>query len=95
MGSADRINRGAGWCQVAQFYGARRVATELERRLGRPVNRKRMGRVYRWAGWSRSAPFRADTKACWKPIKAAKPNQVCQTDGWRYCFNISDIFTRW
>ena len=58
------------------FYGARRVAAELARRLGRPVNRKRMGRAYRLAGWSRPAPFRADAKARWKQIKATRPNQV-------------------
>ena len=56
------------------FYGTRRVAAELARRLGRPVNRKRAGRAHRLAGWSRPAPSRADAKARWKPIKAARPN---------------------
>ncbi len=86
------------------FYGTRRVAAELARRLGRPVNRKSVRRAYRLAGWSKPAPSRADAKARWKPIKAARPNQVWQTDityvwcgqadGWCYCFNILDIFTR-
>ena len=53
---------------------------EPARRLGRPVNRKRVGRAYRLAGWSRPVPSKADTKARWKPIKAARPNQVWQTD---------------
>ena len=86
------------------FYGTRRVAAELARSLGRPVNRKRVRRAYRLAGWSRPAPSKADAKARWKPIKAARPNQVWQTDityvwcgqadGWCYCFNILDIFIR-
>ena len=77
---------------------------DLARRPERPVNRKRVGRAYRLAGWSRPAPSKADAKARWKPIKAARPNQVWQTDitcvwcgqadGWCYCFNILDIFTR-
>ena len=85
------------------FYGTRRVAAELARRLGRSVNRHRVGRAYRLAGWSKPAPFRVDAKARWKPIKATRANRVWQTDitcvwcgqadGWCYCFNIRDIFT--
>ena len=62
------------------FYGTRRVAAELARRLGRPVNRKRVRRAYRPAGWSKPAPSKADARARWKPIKAARPNQVWQTN---------------
>ena len=86
------------------FYGTRRVAAELARSLGRPVNRKRVGRAHHLTGWSRPAPSKADAKAHWKPIKAARPNQVWQidttcvwcgqADGWCYCFNILDVFTR-
>ena len=75
----------------------------MARRLGRPVNRKRVGRAYRLVGWSRPAPSKADAKVRWKPIKAARPNQVWQTDiiyvwcgqadGWCYYF-ILDVFTR-
>ena len=80
------------------------MAAETARRPGRPVNRKGAGRAYRPAGWSRPVPSRADARARWKPIKAARPNQVWQTDimyvwcgqadGWCYCFNILDVFTR-
>ena len=45
------------------FYGTRRVAAELARRLGRPVNRKRIRRACCLAGWSKQAPFKADAKA--------------------------------
>ena len=86
------------------FYGTRRVAAELSRQLGKPVNRKAIRRLYRLAGWNKPAPPKVDAKARWKPIKAVRPNQLWQTDityvwcgqvdGWCYCFNIPDVFTR-
>ena len=86
------------------FYGTRGVAAELSRQLGRPVNRKAVRCLYRLAGWSRPAPPKADAKARWKRIRAVRPNQLWQTDityvwcgqvdGWRYRFNIPDVFTR-
>ena len=86
------------------FYGTRRVAAELSRQLGRPVNRKAIRRLYRLAGWNRPAPPKADARARWKPVKAVRPNQLWQTDityvwcgqvdGWCYCFNVLDVFTR-
>lgn len=86
------------------FYGTRRVATELSRQLGRPINRKAIRRLYRLTGWSKPVPPKADAKARWKPIEAVRPNRIWQTDityvwcgqadGWCYCFNILDVFTR-
>ena len=80
------------------FYGTRRVAAELSRLLGRPVNRKAIRRVYRLMGWNKPTPPKVNTKTRWKPIKAVRPNQLWQTDityvwcgqvdGWCYCFNI-------
>ena len=61
-------------CKRRPFYGTRRVAAELAHRLGKPVNRKRVRRVYRLAGWSKLAAFRADAKARREPIKAVGPN---------------------
>ena len=85
------------------FYGTRRVAAELSRQLGRPINRKTIRRLYSLVGWSKSVPPKADAKARWKPIEAVRPNQIWQTyityvwcgqaDGWCYCFNILDVFT--
>ena len=49
------------------FYGTRRVAAELARRLGRPVNRKRIRRAYRLAGWSKPAPSQG---RCQGPLEA-------------------------
>ena len=84
------------------FYGTRRVAAEMSRRLGRVVNRKTVRRIYKKMGWNK--PRRIQTaKTRWTPIRADRPNDVWETDityawcgpvdGWCYCFNILDIFT--
>ena len=86
-----------------QFYGARRIAAEASKRLGMPVNRKLVQRVYKRLGWGTPAEPK-EPKLRWKPIIAVRPNQVWETDityvwcgavdGWCYCFNVLDIFTR-
>ena len=85
------------------FYGTRRVAAELSRRMGRVVNRKAVRRIYKKMGWNEPKGIQS-TKTRWTPIKADRPNEVWETDityvwcgpvdGWCYCFNILDIFTR-
>ena len=85
------------------FYGTRRMAAELSRRLGRTVNRKLVRRIYKRMGWNQPQETQ-NTKTRWKPIKASRPNQIWETDityvwcgqvdGWCYCFNVLDIFTR-
>ena len=62
------------------FYGTRRMAAELSRMLDRPVNRKLVRRVYRRMGWSLPVQDLQCAKARWTPIKAARPNQVWETD---------------
>ena len=86
------------------FYGTRRMAAEMSRRLGRPVNRKLVRRIYKRMGWNQSKGASQGTKTRWKPVKASRPNQIWETDityvwcgpvdGWCYCFNVLDIFTR-
>lgn len=88
--------------QERQFYGTRRMAAELSRRLGKRVNRKQVRHIYRENGWNQ--PKRTKNRARWTPIRATRPNEVWETDityiwcgsadGWCYCFNILDIFTR-
>ena len=85
------------------FYGTRRIAAEMSRRTGRPVNRKLISRIYKKMGWSRPARPKVP-KARWKPVRANHPNHIWETDityvwcgqvdGWCYCFNVLDIFTR-
>ena len=62
------------------FYGTRRMAAELSRMLDRPVNRKMVRRVYRRMGRGLPAQDLRCAKARWTPIKAARPNQVWETD---------------
>ena len=86
------------------FYGTRRIAAELSRRLDRAVNRKLVQCAYKKMGWSQSKLSTKDPKTRWKPIQATRPNQFWETDityiwcgqvdGWCYCFNVVDIFTR-
>ena len=85
-------------------YGTRRMAAMLTRILGRPVNRKRVQRIFRKMGYitpSRSKKEIIHSKV--STIKADRPNQVweadltyvhCGIDGWSYLFNVFDIFTR-
>ena len=85
------------------FYGTRRVAAEASRRLGRAVNRKTVRRIYQKIGWDEPQRMRT-AKTRWTPIKADRPNEVWETDityvwcgpvdGWCFCFNVLDIFTR-
>lgn len=83
------------------FYGTRRVAVEMSRRLGRVVNRMTIRRIYKRMGWDEPRRMRA-AKVRWTPIKADSPNEVWETDttyvwcgqvaGWCFCLNILDIF---
>jgi transposase InsO family protein len=85
-------------------YGTRRMAAMLTRILGRPVNRKRVQRIFRKMGYitpSRSKKEIIRSKV--STIKADRPNQVweadltyvhCGIDGWGYLFNVFDVFTR-
>jgi putative transposase len=85
-------------------YGTRRMAAMLTRILGRPVNRKRVQRIFRKMGYI--TPSRSKKKIIRSKvptIKADRPNQVweadltyihCGIDGWGYLFNVFDVFTR-
>jgi putative transposase len=87
------------------LYGTRRMAAMLSRQLGRPVNRKRVQRIYRQLGWTqpsmRKKQLLRDTYA--KRPKPTKPNELweadltyihCGVDGWAYLFNVEDVVSR-
>ena len=57
------------------FYGTRRVAAEMSRRLGRVVNRKTVRRIYGRMGWDGPQRMRAP-RVRWTPIRADRPNEV-------------------
>jgi putative transposase len=85
-------------------YGTRRMAAMLTRILGRPVNRKRVQRIFRKMGYiTPSRKKREIMRSKLLNVKADRPNQVweadltyihCGIDGWGYLFNVFDVFTR-
>ena len=84
--------------------GTRRIAAQLARQLGAPVNRKRVFRIYRKLGWTASRMRKSKIIRPGRRLpKPVEPNQFweadmsyiwCGRDGWRYAFNVLDVFTR-
>ena len=86
-------------------YGTRRMAAQVARETGVPTNRKKIQRIYKKIGWNEPRKgkkdiIRASRRGRFKP---AAPNQLwetdityihCGVDGWCYCFNVLDVFTR-
>ncbi len=87
-------------------YGTRRMAAQISRRTGVPTNRKKIQQIYRNIGWiappkrAKNDVIRAGKRDRFKPTG---PNRLwetdityvwCGVDGWCYCFNVIDTFTR-
>ena len=62
------------------FYDTKRMAAYLSRRLGRPVNRKLLRRIYKRMGWNQSRGASQGTRTRRKPAKASRPNQTWGAD---------------
>lgn len=85
-------------------YGTRRMAAQISRELNRPVNRKAIRRIFKRLGWSKpSSTKREIIRANKQSPRPKAPNQFwesdmsyiwCGIDGWGYCFNVIDVFTR-
>lgn len=85
-------------------YGTRRVAAQLSRELGVPVNRKRIQKIFRALGYTEPAKTKNEIiRARDKAPKASRPCELWQTDltyipcgvdGWCYLFNVLDVFSR-
>lgn len=85
-------------------YGTRRMAAQASRELNRPVNRKAVRRVFKRLGWSEPARTKKEIiRSNRKVPEPDGPNQFwesdmsyiwCGTDGWCYCFNVVDVFSR-
>jgi transposase InsO family protein len=85
-------------------YGTRRVAAQLSRELGVPINRKRVQRIFRALGYTEPAKTKNEIiRATDKAPKASRPCELWQTDltyipcgvdGWCYLFNVLDVFSR-
>jgi transposase InsO family protein len=87
------------------LYGTRRMAVTLARRLGRPINRKRIQRIYRILGWIEPQKTKKQLlRATYdKRPKPTRPNELwasdltyihCGIDGWAYLFNVEDVVSR-
>lgn len=85
-------------------YGTRRMAAMLTRILGRPINRKKVQRIFRKMGYITPSRSKKEIMRSKVPnVKADRPNQIweadltyvhCGIDGWGYLFNMFDVFTR-
>ena len=87
------------------LYGTRRMAVTLARELGRPINRKRIQRIYRILGWIQPQKTKKQLlRAAYdKRPKPTRPNELwasdltyihCGIDGWAYLFNVEDVVSR-
>jgi len=87
------------------LYGTRRMAAQLTRELGVPVNRKRVQRIYRQLGWTQPQRRKNDLlrNVVSSRPKPTRPNELweadltyihCGVDGWAYLFNVEDVFGR-
>lgn len=85
-------------------YGTRRIAAQLSRELGAPINRKRIQRIFRILGYTEPSKTKSEiVRARDRAPKASRPYELWQTDltyvpcgidGWGYLFNVFDVFSR-
>ena len=64
------------------LYGTRRMAATLTRQLGRPINRKRIQRIYRYRGWIQPQKTKKQLlRAAYdRRPKPTRPNELWETD---------------
>ena len=86
-------------------YGTGRMAAQISRETGVSTNRKKIQRIYRKIGWNEPQKMKNDIirTSKRKRFKPTGSNQLwetdityihCGRDGWCYCFNVLDVFTR-
>ena len=85
-------------------YGTRRMAAQVCRETHTATNRKKIQRIFRKLGWIEPQKTKNDIiRTNRKLFKPDAPNQLwetdmtyvrCGMDGWCYCFNVADCFTR-
>lgn len=90
--------------QQRPTYGTRRMAAQASRELNRPVNRKAVRRIFGRLGWSKPSRTKKEIIRLNKKVPEPEgPNEFwesdmsyiwCGADGWCYCFNVIDVFTR-
>ncbi len=84
-------------------YGTRRMAVTQSRITTKPVNRKKMQKIYRFIGWIIPTKSKKEIVRSRKRPTPTRPNQLwqadmtyiwCDQDRWCYLFNVLDAFTR-
>ncbi len=85
-------------------FGTRRMAAMLSRYLGRPVNRKRVQRMFRILGWIEPSMKKNEIiRALANPVLPTRPCELWEgdmtyiwsgVDQWCYLFNVLDVFDR-
>ncbi len=85
-------------------YGTRRMAAAVSRELKTAVNRKQVRRIFHRLAWIEPSKSKKQIiKVSRKLFHPTAPNQLweadmsyvdCGADGWCYCFNVIDAFTR-
>jgi len=85
-------------------YGTRRMAAAVSRELKTAVNRKQIRRIFHRLAWIEPSKSKKQIiKVSRKLFHPTAPNQLweadmsyvdCGADGWCYCFNVIDAFTR-
>jgi putative transposase len=87
-------------------YGTRRMAAMLTRIMGKPINRKRVQRLYRKLNLAMSSrkkreiiqsKYKNNIKMVDRPSELWEADLTyihCGIDGWGYLFNVFDVFTR-
>lgn len=85
-------------------YGTRRMAAQVRRETGTATNRKKIQRIFRRLGWIEPQKAKNEIiSAGRRTYRPEAPNRLwetdityvwCGRDGWCYCFNVIDCFTR-
>ena len=85
-------------------YGTRRMAAQMCHETHTVTNRKKIQRIFRRLGWIEPQKTKKDIiRTNHKIFKPDASNQLwetdmtyiwCEIDGWYYCFNVADCFTR-
>jgi putative transposase len=86
-------------------YGTRRMAAQLSRELGVPINRKRVQKIFHELNWVEPAKTKSQViRSASRVVKATRPYEFWQTDmtyvwcgnadRWSYLFNVIDVFHR-
>ena len=90
--------------QKRPTYGTRRMAAQVASETGTATNRKKIQRIFRRLGWTGPQKTKNEIIGAGRRLyRPEAPNRLwetdityvwCGIDGWCYCFNVIDCFTR-